>query len=173
MWPQSFRPQSFRPNLSLPLNTLDATPFPLDCEMNNCTHSNNLGDPVRPTRSLIILKLIAMATSGSFAASIPIEMKGSFWCVALFLASVICLWPRIGWAAPGLIAGFCTGPLFFASSINGGGAQDIRGAIIGATLGLFLGMVMDSGRLVQTTSDFSNSDEQSDGRCSISDDTEH
>ena len=61
----------------------------------------------------------------------------------LFLVALFCLLPMIRWTAPAIILGFCIGPMLFAPSINGSGAQDIQGAIIGAVLGMVVGISME------------------------------
>ena len=62
---------------------------------------------------------------------------------ALFCVALICLVPLIRWTAPAIIFGFCVGPTLFAPAINGSGAQDINGAIIGAVLGIVAGLSLD------------------------------
>ena len=41
---------------------------------------------------------------------------------------------------PLIIIGFCVGPLAFSPAVNGSGGDEITGAILGAVLGLFIGV---------------------------------
>lgn len=92
--------------------------------------------------SLLLIKIWATLASGLIAyagATGPHKDQFNIF-TALFIMSLICYLPRIQWAAPLIIIGFCIGPLLFAPAINGSGAQDINGAIIGAVCGMILGI---------------------------------
>lgn len=98
---------------------------------------------------LLGLKLFACLASGLIGYGVSYGPSGELFNIfsVLFFVSLMCLVPKIGWIAPSIITGFCLGPFLLAPSINGSGAQDINGAIMGAVFGMMFGIVMEFGFL--------------------------
>lgn len=62
---------------------------------------------------------------------------------ATFYIALIGLIPRFGWTIPCMILGFWLTPMLFAFRVNGSFAEDLTTAIIGGTIGLIVGVILD------------------------------
>ncbi len=93
-------------------------------------------------RALLLIKIWATLASGliAYAGATGPHNEPFNLFTALFIVTLICFLPRIRWTAPLIIIGFCIGPFLFAPAVNGSGAQDLNGAIIGAVCGMILGI---------------------------------
>ena len=97
------------------------------------------------SRLLWGVKLAAILLSLLYALpNLPIvgDLDLNFVSVTFYI-SLLGLIPRFGWTIPTLVLGFWLTPMIFAFRVNGSFAEDLTACIIGGSIGLVVGLIID------------------------------